>query len=185
MNLDLDLYTATKLSQGDKILAYNGTISSEVINDILTDVEKYCNQHEISIRLRKKVYNILVESLQNLFHHCIEIVSDDTKHFPVKYSFVYLYHSQDGIMLSTGNFVQESKVSALSQKIDKINTLSQDDLKEMYKFILNHQKLSAKGGGGLGLIDIARKSGHKLTYEFLEFNKDYYFYLLNVKITEE
>jgi hypothetical protein len=98
---------------------------------------------------------------------------------------VHLVKTADNIFLTTGNFVLEPKVKSLSQKIDKINTLSQEDLKEMYKFILNHQKLSAKGGGGLGMIDVARKSGHKLTYEFLEFNKDYYFYLLNVKITEE
>ncbi len=31
------------------------------------------------------------------------------------------------------------------------------NLKDMYKFILNHQKLSAKGGGGLGLVDIAQE----------------------------
>ena len=52
----------------------------------------------------------------------------------------------------------------------------------MYKFILNHQKLSAKGGGGLGLVDMARKTGNKLEYYFLEFSPEFSFFNLEVKI---
>jgi len=54
----------------------------------------------------------------------------------------------------------------------------------MYKFILNHQKLSAKGGGGLGLVDITRKTGNKLEYTFQHYQDDYYFFNLDVFITE-
>ena len=185
MEFNLDQYIVTRLNHGEKILSYKGVISSDVINDLLTHVEQYFLEHNIGIKYKKKIYNILVESMQNLYHHSIELPAEFLPVFPSRYSLVDLNKMDGYIMLTTGNFVMESKVKALSQKIDKINTLSQDDLKEMYKFILNHQKLSAKGGGGLGMIDIARKSGHKISYEFLELNKDYYFYLLSVKITEE
>ena len=46
----------------------------------------------------------------------------------------------------------------------------------MYKFILNHQKISTKVGGGLGLIDIARKTGNKLVYHFYPYNDKYSFF---------
>ena len=52
----------------------------------------------------------------------------------------------------------------------------------MYKFILNHQKLSAKGGGGLGLLDMARKTGNKLEYAFYDHDSDFSFFNLDVKI---
>jgi hypothetical protein len=52
----------------------------------------------------------------------------------------------------------------------------------MYKFILNHQRLSAKGGGGLGLVDIARKSGNKLEYQFDQYNDNYFFYSLTISV---
>ena len=82
-----------------------------------------------------------------------------------------------------GNFVDNKKVPYLKDKIDKINSLSEDELKEMYKFILNHQKLSAKGGGGLGLLDMARKTGNKLQYYFYDFDDDNKFFNLDVYIT--
>jgi hypothetical protein len=74
-------------------------------------------------------------------------------------------------------------VKYLTEKIEKINSLSNDELKEMYKFILNYQKLSSKGGGGLGLIDIARKSDKKLEYVFYPYNDNYYFYRLDIFIS--
>ena len=84
--------------------------------------------------------------------------------------------------VTTGNFVLSDKTKLLKEKIDKINALSKDELKDMYKFILNHQKISAKGGGGLGLVDIARKTGNKLNYTFEKYNDIYYFFNLDVFI---
>mgnify|MGYP007011867753 CR=1 FL=1 len=40
-----------------------------------------------------------------------------------------------------------------------------------------------RGGGGLGMIDIARKSGGKLEYGFVPFDKDNAFFSLNVNVT--
>ena len=44
-------------------------------------------------------------------------------------------------------------------------------------------KLSAKGGAGLGFIDIARKSGNKLEYFFKEINSYSSFFILTTKVS--
>ena len=62
----------------------------------------------------------------------------------------------------TGNYILSANVEALKSKLDRINLMSKDELKEYYKEILNNDTFSEKGGGGLGMIDIARKSGQKL-----------------------
>ena len=86
------------------------------------------------------------------------------------------------IKLPQETFVNSAKIKFLKEKIDKINSLSKDELKDMYKFILNHQKISAKGGGGLGLVDIARKTGKKLVYKFYDYNDIYSFFNLIIEI---
>jgi hypothetical protein len=55
----------------------------------------------------------------------------------------------------------------------------------LYKFILNHQRISAKGGGGLGLVDIARKTGNKLDYAFYSYNDKHSFFYINILVNEE
>jgi hypothetical protein len=172
----------TNLSKGDVILAYKGSITSELINDILEAVEKKLEEADADSKLRKKIYNVLVESLQNLFHH-IEMSHEGIKEeLDPKFGILVVVKEGDFYKVTTGNFVNTKRIKFLKEKIDKINTLTKDELKDMYKFILNHQKLSAKGGGGLGLVDIARKSGNKLEYEFFNYNDDYYFFNLTISV---
>jgi hypothetical protein len=51
--------------------------------------------------------------------------------------------------------------------------------------VLNNGEMSLKGGGGLGMIDIARKTGEKLEYNFLEIDNKVSFFTLNIKVTQQ
>ena len=52
----------------------------------------------------------------------------------------------------------------------------------MYRKQIREGKLSDKGGAGLGLIDIARKIGEPLNYQFLQLDEANYFFILKVEI---
>ena len=62
--------------------------------------------------------------------------------------------------------------------------MDKDALKVYYKEVLNNGEMSAKGGGGLGMIDIARKSGKKLEYKFDNVDNEYSFFSLNIKVAQ-
>ena len=63
-------------SKENVILYYKGNIDSDIINHILDTIEdKMIEINELS-RLRKKIYNVLVESLQNLYHHVDRVPED-------------------------------------------------------------------------------------------------------------
>lgn len=184
MSFDVQEYYS-KLNGGDVILAFKGSITTDLINNVLEEVETKLENVDEESKIRKKVYNVLVESLQNLYHH-VEELPDTLKtrdRFESKFGILVVARVQDSYKITTGNFVTSEKIKFLKDRIDKINSLSKDELKDMYKFILNHQKLSAKGGGGLGLVDIARKTGNKLEYTFQHYAEDYYFFNLDVFIT--
>lgn len=181
MSFDLKEYYSN-LSKGDVLLAYKGSITSDLINDILEAVEKKLEEANAEGRLRKKIYNVLVESLQNLFHHIETVHEGIDLALDPKFAVLFIEREGEFYKVTTGNFVNTKRIKFLKEKIDKINSLTKDELKDMYKFILNHQKLSAKGGGGLGLVDIARKSGNKLEYEFYTYNENYSFFSLTIRI---
>jgi len=169
---------------GDEVFfAHLGKISSEQINSILEEIEGKFVDFSTSIKLRKKLYNIMVESLQNLFHHSDDVPEDLTETLGDRLGMIIIKMKGEEFRVTVGNFISSDKVKYLTEKIEKINSLSSDELKEMYKFILNYQKLSSKGGGGLGLIDIARKSEQKLGYRFYPYNENYFFYRLDILIS--
>jgi hypothetical protein len=179
MGFDLNEYYS-KLNGGDVLMAFKGNISGELISNVLEVVEAGMDDRNENSKIRKKVYNVLVESLQNLYHHIEVLPPVMQKEFDSKFAMIVVSKETERYRLSTGNFVTQDKVDVLKNKIDKINSMGKEELKDMYKFILNHQRLSEKGGGGLGLVDIARKTGHKLEYHFEKYNNIYYFFNLDV-----
>lgn len=172
------------MNEGDVLLAYKGSITSDLITNVLDVIETKLDEIEASSAVKKKIYNVLVESLQNLYHHIDEFPEELKGEFDSKFAILVISKMKDNFRISTGNFVRSDNVKKIKEKIDKINSLSKEELKDMYKFVLNHQQLSSKGGGGLGLIDIAKKTGNKLDYIFQNFNNDYYFFNLDVFINE-
>ena len=171
-----------EISKGDVVLAYKGSITSELINDVLDAVEKKLRDAHEEGKTRKKLYNVLVESLQNLYHHIEETHEGIDEDLDPKFGVLVISRENGEYKVITGNFITSGRIKYLKEKIDKINSLTKDELKDMYKFILNHQKLSAKGGGGLGLVDIARKTGSKLAYSFYNYNNNYYFFNLEIRV---
>ena len=181
MSFDIKEYYS-RLSGGDVLMAFKGSISSELITNVLEVVESRLDEYDESSKIRKKVYNVLVESLQNLYHHIEVLPEAMRKEYDEKFGILVVSRQDDKYKISTGNFITQDKVDVLRNKIDKINSMSREELKDMYKFILNHQRLSEKGGGGLGLVDIARKTGNQLDYTFERYDDQYYFFNLDVFI---
>jgi hypothetical protein len=179
MSFDINEYYS-RLNGGDVLMAFKGSITSELISNVLEVVESRMDEYSESSKIRKKVYNVLVESLQNLYHHIEVLPKEMLKHFDDKFGILVVSREDNRYKISTGNFIGHDKVDVLRNKIDKINSMSKEELKDMYKFILNHQRLSEKGGGGLGLVDIARKTGNRLDYTFEKFDDVFYFFNLDV-----
>jgi hypothetical protein len=184
MSFNVENYFSEK-PDGNIILFYKGNVDSDVINNILDTVEdKLATVNELS-RLRKKVYNVLVESLQNLYHHVDKVPEDFEDQTAEKFGMLAVKKVDNGYRIITGNFVHVDNIEKLEEKIKRINRSSNEEIKELYKFILNHQRISAKGGGGLGLVDIARKTGNKLGFSFKKYNDIYSFFYLDIMVNEE
>ena len=184
MSFDVETYLKNQ-PESNVILYYKGNVDSDVINYILDTVEYKLAEVDEQPRLRKKVYNVLVESLQNLYHHVEKVPEDFEDQKSEKFGILLVEKVASGYKIITGNFVRADNVEKLEEKIRKINRATHEEIKELYKFILNHQRISEKGGGGLGLVDIARKTGNKLEYTFKPYNEKYSFFYLDILVNQD
>ncbi|HEY4785063.1 MAG TPA: hypothetical protein VIH57_03395, partial [Bacteroidales bacterium] len=66
------------LNNSDVVLSFKGNITSEIINNILESIENKFVELNEDGKVRKKMYNVLVECLQNLYHHIEDIPHDLT-----------------------------------------------------------------------------------------------------------
>jgi hypothetical protein len=179
----LDIYDFyDKMERNNILLSFKGSVTSELLSSILQIMETKMDNLEEAPKTKKKVFNVLVECLQNLYHHIDEGPGMEDVN---KRSAIFMISKQsDHYKIFTGNFILNDNVNGLREKLLKINSMNRDELKEYYKSILNNGKLSDKGGGGLGMIDIARKSGQKLDFDFHPVDEKNSFFSLIVKVSQ-
>nr|WP_320120222.1 SiaB family protein kinase [uncultured Marinifilum sp.] len=179
MNFNLDSWYGDKIDE-DAIFNYKGRIEDEDVTLILNSIENILKEKEESPKLFKKIFNILIELVQNLHHHG-EVPPDLGVQYN-KYGVLILRDEGMQYRISVGNFIKIDGLKLIRDRIDQIKTLSSEETKSLYRIILNNEEFSEKGGGGLGIVDIARKSGNNMEYQFLEYNSDYLFLSIDVII---
>lgn len=177
-----------KVCKDNPVVAHEGLIDSDLISTCLEKVEGSLLKEGENVKKVRKIYNILVEALQNLYHHHENPPKNflDTIPIPGLKSYIFFAMRKEAngaYRITSGNFVLKQKVKVLRDRMEQLNSLSQDELKELYKIILNNEEFSEKGGGGLGFIDMARKSGNKFGYEFINFDNKYDFFVLEVLVS--
>ena len=169
------------MEQEKVILSFNGVVTADFLTAILDIMETKMIDLDESPKTKKKVFNVLVECLQNLHHH-IEEEDEKGNTLRSKSALVMVVHDKGSFYIQTGNYIESIYVELLNERLIKINSMDKENLREYYREVLGNGNISNKGTAGLGMIDIARKSGNKLEYEFLEIDKDFSFFSLNVKI---
>ncbi|EAY26848.1 conserved hypothetical protein [Microscilla marina ATCC 23134] len=162
----LEIHKYYKMLKDESIiLSHNGALDSEVIDLLLDLTDKKLTKLKIRRGVRKKIFNILVECLQNTLHYIKEFDED----IPIVHSpFLIVIKKENSFIISTGNFVTEDRAEFLKTKLSEINTLSQEDLQKHYIQALDKKTLPTEGGAGLGLVDIVRRSKHRVLFDFQE-----------------
>lgn len=158
-------------------LVYFGEFSHDITKMFtsMTEADMEKNSEERSVQ--RKVYHVMVETLQNMNKH-----SDEMKGSNIGNGLFIIGHKNDTYYVITSNKVAREHKDNLERALITVNNASEDELKSMYKKQIREGSISAKGGAGLGLIDIARKTGEALNYQFLPLDEESYFFILEVEI---
>ncbi|MCK6616635.1 MAG: SiaB family protein kinase [Cyclobacteriaceae bacterium] len=180
MNFIYDLHR-TMMSQ-KLILVYQGDFTQETTKSILAMAERNLDSSGEESSIKRKVFNVMVESLQNIVKHSDELVDGQTR----SHAAIFLIGKEaNRYSIMSGNPIRKVNVDKLKAALDKINSLDKDGLKDLYKEIIKNTTISEKGGAGLGFVDMARKSGAKLEFAFPEMNAEYCFFCLKVNVPRE
>ena len=173
---DLNIYELfRKMEEDDIILSFKGDITQDLLASVYQIMEIRIENENEDIRL--------VECLQNVYHHMVDLKEE---HGPDAMEstaiFMIGYGPENSYRIVTGNFISVEYVDGLKTKLERINKLSPEELREEYLQQLSTTELSEKGGAGLGLIDMARKSGQKLEYSFYPVSASHSFFSLGVTV---
>ena len=163
------------------ILVYEGEFTQDITKSVLAMAERNMDSYGEGSGTKRKVFNIMVECLQNICKHADQVEGQEEDDSSSNAIFMIGKQETEYFILS-GNAMESDKVESVSSKLEQINSLDKDGLKQLYKDIIKNGSLSDKGGAGLGFIDMARKSGQKLRYDFEPINENLTFFSLRTTI---
>ena len=147
------------LQEFSATLVYQGFFDQEIVKSFLRMAENRLKEENADDTVRKKLFAVVTEALQNICKH--QKTDGETAN-----AIFMLGRDRERYMIVTGNLIRDEKIGFVKEKIDKVNSLDKDGLKEFYKQARLSSEISDVGGAGLGFIDMARKSGNRLEYYF-------------------
>lgn len=170
-----------RLMAGNGIhMIWSGHISSDIGDEVLSITESTLSDGDIEAMMRRRVFSIMVELLENSAKY--NPGREQGKKFGMPVAMVRIV--DDKFEVSSGNLVHNEVISGLKQKLDEINSREPWELKEMFFTSLSGQTIESDSTGNLGLITVARKAGSKLNYRFDPVNEFYSYFFLTVPIEE-
>ena len=162
------------IKKDDLEYIFRGNFSAAIVSSILDLAKSTLIEAADTARIKSKIYFIMGESLQNIARHHSETFNTSLE----KYSLFAIHKKEFKYYITTGNLINNDEIIELTDKIERINKLEYSDLRKYSIEVRSNNKLSDKGGAGIGLIEIAKRSGNKLEYNFKKIdNKSSYFYL--------
>lgn len=161
------------------IVSHVGELDQDKVNSISTLVETQMEYLGVSKSAVKKIFNIVIETLQNICLHG----EKDNNGYQMTYFIIGKKNSE--FTVYSGNIVTNNIAEKLNLRLNAIKSLNDSDLKKQYMEVLSNGELSAKGGAGLGFLTIALKSNNNIDFEFQMLNKEYSLFSLQSKVADK
>jgi hypothetical protein len=169
---------AEYFSKADRklVISHCGELSQEKISNLSTLVENQLVNLEVSKGAMKKMFNIVIEALQNILLH------GEKDGNGVQHCYVIIGRDHNELSIFTGNLVSNINVDKMKRRLEGIKSLDEKGLKGKYMEVLSNGELSAKGGAGLGFLTIALKSNNNINFDFRNVNESVSLFSLQSKV---
>lgn len=152
----------------DLCLNYRGPFLDDITSRIIDISENTIAESKGLSKVNRKVSFLLVECFQNIIKHSDHNELKGASPFSGMFAF---RNKGQAYVINSINPVKKEEVPFLSKTVDMVNSMDGEALKHIYKRQLIHSDLSEKGGAGLGLIELARRSGQQLNYRFSDLDE--------------
>ncbi len=129
------------------------------------------------VAVRKRLISVLVEGVENILHHAGEAQTAEGRVLVGRTGGTYR------IMLL--NRVELATAALLQHRIEVLNAMDEVTLKEHYLLLLANDARTARGGAGLGLLTMARRSERPMRVTITASGDGYAVFCLELEVLRE
>ncbi len=159
-------------------ISYKGPIDDKILQALGIYIEELLDK---SHKTSKKMFKIFIELAQNVSYYSAERNIFNKEQKDVGVGSIFVEESDSAYRFVTGNLVKNKDLDLITDKIQLINSLDREKLRE-YKREQRKLPFGKKGGANIGLIQMSLTSHNPLDIEIRPIDAEHSFFSIGVKI---
>jgi hypothetical protein len=124
----------------------------------------------------RKISFLTVEVLQNIIHHSDKNKKGET------FAYYELIKDGENYVIKTGNLITKENTEGLEKRMNCVLSSTDEEIKEKILNRLQNEDFSEKGGAGIGLLSIKKRTSEGMSYNIEVFEGNYNFIHFEIKI---
>ena len=167
----IDIRTAMQAS--GVIMAYNGVVSDDLMVT-LADILKQRMEGLDDAKRSRTVFSVFMEGMQNLIWH------GRTDHGAS--GMVCISQQDSEITVVCGNRILRKDSTKLNETLEQLQHADKDTIRQLYREGMSKSNEHDGPGAGLGLLEIARRASHPISFAFMDVDADHVDFFLAARI---
>lgn len=165
---------------GDRLtFLYSGSFHDEHTARLIALQEDHLEQEGAPRPARGKLAFVMVEAYQNIVRHRVK--DEGLLHGPGRSVFL-LRSTSEAHEVTAINAVRQEDEEKLRVGLERLDGMDLQQLKQVFLRGLQNEERTDRGGAGLGLIEMARRTGNPLRYAFAPIDAQHRLFSLQVLV---
>jgi len=173
-----------KMCNENIVLDFQGVMSQDLLVGMAEMIKNKFTQKFGKTLIVKKMFSVFIELAQNIAYYSYERVELEKGKEKVGAGIIVVTEQDTYYTITSGNKIENVNAKKVVDQCEFLNKLNEAELKAHYKETLRAPRPEGKKGGGVGFVEILRKSKSKLEYRITPIDEKHSFLVLSVKIKE-
>jgi len=174
------------LSDNNISVLYSGQLWADGIDGFAEMLQRRLDFEAAPPGLAQSVFSVFAEQMNNMLMYSAEkeqYEQFDGKQVNVSRGAFIMGIQDKTYFIQTRNVIKNSSIETIKKRIDYLNTLDKNALRQYSKEQVKAENDNPESkGAGLGFIEIARRASSKIEYEFESFNESLSYFTMYVTI---
>lgn len=178
----MDIHKILNIVKDDGIifLSYGGFLSQALIAGMTEALEEETRSNDLDIGDSSNIFTIFIELSQNMMNYSKNKDKDEFK----AEGLILVAKNENNYYIHSQNIVTLKDKCKIETKLEKIKTLTRDEIKKKYRELRRNGRDKHGKGGGIGFFEIAKRC-NEIDFTFTKINEDrFYFHFkatINIK----
>jgi hypothetical protein len=161
------------LDKNNIFFSFSGAISQNLLIDIGEGIESKLKEMSVENKVATNIFGVFTEQMQNVMNYSTnKIVFSSGTCEGTGIGVMGFSEDKCKYFVGSANFIDEKSILKIEQKINKINSLSRDELRLYYRELRKSGKYKHEKGAGLGFLEMAKKSTEPIDYRIVHLEND-------------